>query len=459
MKCMDCGKEIKKGTEFDSDNFIASLTLPFFTDKIVKFANDNLPETFEKKEKFLLDLSQNTEEIFICNKCIEGYYKTIMANISNIKSDNDDEKSNFEEEIIPKNMFNHLSDFIIGQDKAKKVIATEIYNHYKRAKQDKNSEVQLEKNNIMLVGPTGSGKTYIVRTIAKILNIPCVIEDATTITAKGYVGRDVDDVLRSLILEAKGDLEKAEKGIIYIDEIDKLGKSSPSNSASRDISGEEVQKEFLKMIECGKYRLNTNNRDNSNVSSVTEIDTSNILFIVGGAFEGIDNIIKDRIDKDKSSIGFCSVPKSKKEKFSKEEFNKYINQIKTEDIKKYGMSREFVGRFSKIAPLEELTVEQLRKILEEPKNSIIKQYKLLFELDEVELIVEDEALLEIAKKTKEEQTGARALKMIMNDILFDAMFDVPSNNDISKVIITKDLSVIYKKRRKTNKKNKIVEGV
>ena len=445
-KCAFCGKENKGDELFAKSSLMHGTILLNTLDSILE---EEYPEVELYGGKFD-ELVSNFNNLFICENCAEKAVKIIREQKELLAKEKDASIN-----LKPEELFFKLSDYIIGQDEAKKVIATEIYNHYKRNRykeltKDDPDAIQLEKSNILLVGPTGSGKTHIVRTIANILDIPCVIEDVTGITARGFVGRDVDDVLRSLIIEAGNDIEKAQKGIIYLDEIDKINKGTDGNTRTKDVGGEEVQKEFLKMIESGVYRMSKNRESDVAVN----FDTSDVLFIAGGAFEGIDDIIKKRVTGRSSgnAIGFGTVSESKG--FNKDNFNKYIDKVKVDDLKEYGMSREFLGRFAKIAPLHELTEEALVKILTEPKNAILKQYEKMFELDDVKLVVNKDALSEIAKKTKEEQTGARALRSILEDILRDSMYEVPSNKDIKEVIINKDLTVSYKKDSKKKKTKK-----
>ena len=446
-RCAFCGKE-SDGKELFAKALIKHGTM--MLDVLDEILDENYPEV-ELKSKSLDDLVSKLNNLFICEDCAAKAVEIIRQQNQLQAKENNNETS-----FKPSELFDKLSEYIIGQDEAKKVIATEIYNHFKRNKyreltKDDPDAIQLEKSNILLVGPTGSGKTHIVRTIAKLLDIPCVIEDVTGITARGFVGRDVDDVLRSLISEANNDIEKAQNGIIYLDEIDKINKGTDGNTRTKDVGGEEVQKEFLKMIENGVYRMAKNRESDVAVN----FNTSNVLFIAGGAFEGIEDIIKKRITGRSSgnAIGFGTVSESKG--FNKDNFNKYIDKVKVDDLKEYGMSREFLGRFAKIAPLHELTEEALVKILTEPKDAILKQYEKMFELDDVKLVVDKDALSEIAKKTKEEQTGARALRSILEDILRDSMYEVPSNKDIKEVVVNKDLTVSYKKESKKKKTKKI----
>ena len=326
-----------------------------------------------------------------------------------------------------------LDEYVIGQDRAKKIISVAVYNHYKRAfldyKRDENL-AKIEKSNILMLGPTGSGKTYLVKTLAKILNVPLAIADATSLTEAGYIGDDIESVLSKLLVAADGDEARAESGIVFIDEIDKIAKKA--NTKNRDVSGESVQQELLKMLEGSKIDVPIGGNQKNALTPMTTINTDNILFICGGAFPDLENIIKERLTN-KGSMGFNAILK---EDLDKEE--DLFAKVDMEDIRKFGMIPEFLGRLPIVLSLSKLDEEALVKVLKEPKNAILKQYTRLLELDEVQLEFEDEALIEIAKKAMEKGTGARALRSIIEEFMLDIMYEVPKDNNIGKVIITKD---------------------
>ena len=326
-----------------------------------------------------------------------------------------------------------LDEYVIGQDRAKKIISVAVYNHYKRVfldhKRDENL-AKIEKSNILMLGPTGSGKTYLVKTLAKILNVPLAIADATSLTEAGYIGDDIESVLSKLLVAAGGDEARAESGIVFIDEIDKIAKKA--NTKNRDVSGESVQQELLKMLEGSKIDVPIGGNQKNALTPMTTINTDNILFICGGAFPDLENIIKERLTN-KGSMGFNAILK---EDLDKEE--DLFAKVDMEDIRKFGMIPEFLGRLPIVLSLSKLDEEALVKVLKEPKNAILKQYTRLLELDEVQLEFEDEALIEIAKKAMEKGTGARALRSIIEEFMLDIMYEVPKDNNIGKVIITKD---------------------
>lgn len=323
-----------------------------------------------------------------------------------------------------------LDDYVVGQDYAKKVISVAVYNHYKRVTTNTMDDIEIEKSNILLLGPTGCGKTYLVKTLARLLDVPLAIADATSLTEAGYIGDDIESVISKLLAAADNDVDKAEQGIVFIDEIDKIAKKK--NTTSRDVSGESVQQGMLKLLEGADIEVPVGANSKNAMVPLTTVNTRNILFICGGAFPDLDEIIKQRLTK-QSSIGFNA---ELKDAFDKEK--NILKKVTVEDIKKFGMIPEFVGRLPIICPMDSLTDDSYIKILKEPKNAILKQYQKLLELDEVKLNFDDSALEAIAKKAMERDTGARALRAIIEDFMLDIMYEIPKDDNIGEVTITGD---------------------
>ena len=368
--------------------------------------------------------------VYICDECIK-----VCGDILEDELYEDDVEYSVADDKVPtpQEIKKVLDEYVIGQENAKKTLSVAVYNHYKRINSRREiSDVEIQKSNILLLGPTGSGKTLLAQTLARVLNVPFAIADATTLTEAGYVGEDVENILLKLIQAADYDIEKAERGIIYIDEIDKISRKTENPSITRDVSGEGVQQALLKIVEGTVASVPPQGGRKHPHQEFLQINTENILFICGGAFEGLENIIKDRINK--KTIGFGAKIESKKDL----QRYKVFEELLPQDLLKFGLIPEFVGRLPIVATLQELDKEALIRIFTEPKNSLMKQYKKLVELDDVELEFEQEALEAVVTKAIERNTGARGLRSIVEEIMRDVMFDIPSNPKIEKCIITKE---------------------
>lgn len=382
-----------------------------------------------KTENQVLKLLKGPNGVYICDACVELCSEIIEEELSEDEAVFDEDEINL---LKPEEIKNFLDDYVIGQENAKKALSVAVYNHYKRILAEPDLDVELQKSNVLLLGPTGSGKTLLAQTLAKILNVPFAIADATTLTEAGYVGEDVENILLKIIQAADYDIERAQKGIIYIDEIDKITRKSENPSITRDVSGEGVQQALLKIVEGTVASVPPQGGRKHPHQELLQIDTTNILFICGGAFEGLDKIIETRMDR--GSIGFNADIRDRR----RENVGELLRNALPEDFIKYGMIPEFMGRVPIAVSLDPLTRDDMVRIMVEPKNSIVRQYQKLFDLDGVELKFDRDAVEAVADKTISRKTGARGLRSIMEETMMDLMFRIPSDDSIRSCTVTRE---------------------